>query len=413
MNEVVSQLDALDDALSTRPERDKRQRECRERLQDHHKKLRQSTEAKIAKGDAWIKQCQPLVKLDWSFNNYDTVIACAKEINETISARGSSSTPASDNERSSSKRKHTEEPEGSAPKAARSSAAASVPRNPSVRAGASEHQPPSVGNRPGEVEGADLITPRPPSAANPQPSRSALPGGSPDDAIEELSGSRSHEEEVSNSPAREPVDLRTYLHLPAHGAPGRHMSLLISSLPQFPLSFINWCGDQLLRSRLPNFEAVEPLTEAFILFFQNTLPDHDWENEPDVPFLPFSVEDFERPWAEGRNWPNVRRLLKIVEGNDVCHTYFMRHISYEGVIITAANRHSANYIRLVQRKGGPEYDWEQEDDQIRIRAPPLRETLAIPLQGLPPAGRWSVSDLIYLFPCLSLTKPLTVRKRDR
>jgi hypothetical protein len=368
MNEVLSQLDALGDALSTRPEGDSRQRKFRDHLQVHHEKLRESAEAEMAKRDAWIKRCQPLVDVKWTFNGFNTAIACAKEIHEIIPVRGPSSTPPSGNARSSSKRKHTEEGEGPAPKAVRSSAAASVPRYPSVRAGASEHQSPSVGNRPTEVEGVDLIAPRTPSAAHSQLSRSAQPGGSRDNAIEVLSRSRSHGEERPVILAREPVDPRIYLRLPAHGEPGKYASLLIRHPLKFPLSFINWCRGQLLRSRLPTFEAVESLTGAFILFRQQTLADHDWENEPDVPFLPFSVEDFQRPWGEGRNWPKARRLLKIVEGNDVCHNYFMRHIPYEGVIITDANRDSANYIRLIQSKGGPQYDWEQEAEQFPIGA---------------------------------------------
>jgi hypothetical protein len=120
MNEVFSQLGALDDALETRPEEGLRQH-----LQDHHEKLRQVAEAETAKGDAWIEQCQPFVgKSDWSFNDFNTVIACAQEIHEIISARGPSPTPASDNKRSSSKRKHTEEVEGPAPKAPRSATSA-------------------------------------------------------------------------------------------------------------------------------------------------------------------------------------------------------------------------------------------------------------------------------------------------
>jgi hypothetical protein len=424
MNEVFSQLEALDDALKTRAEGGLRQD-----LQDHHEKLRQSAEAEMAQGDAWIAQCQPFIgKVEWSFNDINTVIACAEEIQELIPTRGSSSKPASDNKITSSKRKNTEEAEGPVPKAVRSSAAASDSRNRSVRADTSNHDIPSVGNRPIKVDGTDLKSRRTPPATDPQPSRSALPGGSLDDPIE-LSGDKSHKENLPDGPAkepvapagepvapakepvapsrepvaparepvappREPVDPRTYLYLPAHGEPGRHANMLISGLPDLPLPFVNWCRGQLWRSRLPTLEAVEPLTEAFFLFYKATLTDHDWENEPGVPFLPFSVEHFKQPWGEGRNWPNVRRLLKIVEGNDVCHTYFMRHISYEGVMIDDANKYSADYIRLIQSEGGPEYDWEQEADQSPICAPPLRETLAIPLQGLPPADRWSVSDPI-------------------
>jgi hypothetical protein len=411
MNEVSSQLDALDDALSTRPKGDSRQRKFRQRLQDHHEKLRESADAEMAKCDAWIKNCQPLVDVEWSFNNYNTVIACAKEIHETIPARESSPTPASDNERSSSKRKHTEEAEGSASKAVRSSAAASVPRNRSVRASASDHDSPSVGNRPIKFEGAELKWRRTPSAAYPQPSRSARPGGSPDDPIE-LSGDKSHEEGLPVAPAkepvapsrgpiapsREPVAPREYLPLPANGVRGEYATTLIRHLPQCPLSFINWCRGQLLRSHSPTYEHVEPLMKALVLFHQQTLPDHDWENEPNVPFLPFSSDDFNRPWGAGRNWPNVRRLLKMVEGNDVCRTYFMRHISHRGVTIDTANKDSADYIRLIQRRGGPEHDWEQEPDQSPIGAPSLQETAAIPLEGLRPVGRWSVSDPIRVSP---------------
>lgn len=175
-------------------------------------------------------------------------------------------------------------------------------------------------------------------------------------------------------------------------------------------AFIQFCRRELDRYDYPNVEELGRMARALALLNQNTLPDHDWENEP--PGMPNviledglrrmlgEVEDFKLLWEDmngiRRPWPNVRRLFAMaLDESADCQRYFNRHIyAGPGMIRFDANAKAAELITLLQQRriGRPGHDWEQENDQW-INVPHEEKTKQIHLADIEGGGIWTVGIL--------------------
>lgn len=246
-----------------------------------------------------------------------------------------------------------------------------------------------------EAGGANSKATRLSKDANVEPVKSAQPGAEPSLRQEQHSGLDTGDASPNQAPRNGSTEQAVITHedlpLPSTGVAGPATAWLIENPAQFTPSFISWCRRQILDRGYRTLNEVEPLAEAFLNFRKVTWDEHDWENEGDVPYLPFPPDGFQVLFPDGREWPNVRRLKAMTQGasEDLRH-YVRRQLYTNGAIFTHANLFAGQVIELMQRRG-PQHDWDMEDD-LDVWKAPLAETSTIPLERLP--GRWNVSVIL-------------------
>ena len=129
------------------------------------------------------------------------------------------------------------------------------------------------------------------------------------------------------------------------------------------------------------------------LFNDRTLTGHDWENEPDVPYLPFTTDDFDAGCRDQILWGNLRRLCAMREiAPTPFQEYYDRNVLQDGWYVENAGSVARKILQLALGKG-LSHDWENERD-IVINIPSVETTKVIRLEDLNENGRWNVSALM-------------------
>lgn len=146
-------------------------------------------------------------------------------------------------------------------------------------------------------------------------------------------------------------------------------------------------------------QELESTAESLFHILRNTLPDHDWDNEEPLPFVPLRAADFQQIWwhiddttqlRTVRPWPNVRRLYAMLAGITVNNrAYFDRQLRNLQGWIPEANARAGQLILEVQRKG-TRHNWIEDNDLWRM-PPHEDETRDIGLENVQGAGTWVVS----------------------
>jgi len=407
---VLSRLYAVESALATMP-----QEGLHSLLETYQKGLREQIEAVDEKIEFWIDDLRVIPNGDlWTFENFERVQDAAKGIKSDLSIAGLSSLSPAESSSSSSKRKRegdAGEPSPRAPRVirsgnARSGAAPSHQRSSEPRA-TSQNQGQVAGDNHVEQAGAAPGS-RPLVQQAPRDGTSTSGGASKNQvhASQASSGSSN----VSNTAHAAPPQP---LPLPTIGVAGEWTELLrrnnaeadASSLP-----FLSWCRRQLITANYRTLEECEPLVHAFYMVFEQTLGDHDWQNELDIPSLPFTPADFQN----GRMLPNVRRLLHMIrnapglELND----YVIRNVSKDGHYFVLADFYARQLIGMVLEKGLA-HDWETERDFVRSKPPLPNTTNKLPLESI--NGHWNVSLYISILSYLPwrFTKSRAAYRRCR
>lgn len=186
---------------------------------------------------------------------------------------------------------------------------------------------------------------------------------------------------------------------------GDFSTQLFALQDQFGATYKEWCRRQLTYP-YPDAGVLEAHEKAMTFVRRYARDDHDWNYEPDVPLIEKNggyfwiseLADYQRPWLEmnagrtqPRDWPNVRRLLRLInrEGDD-CQQYFRRHLYdiMDRKLPLDANVKADELIGLLQRRGQG-HDWELEDDRC-TNLPHEDDTKGIPLAGLNAPGVWIV-----------------------
>lgn len=201
------------------------------------------------------------------------------------------------------------------------------------------------------------------------------------------------EQTADNEPVDGPHAAPQALPFPSSGVARPCTAWFRAHTENLPPPLVSWCRRQLIQHDFRTLEDCEPLAEAFIIFYKGTLPDHDWANEADVPYLPFTPKDLSRGYDGQILWGNLRRLHAMTQGAPALREYLDRNVTKDGLYIENADRIAYEIIKLVQAKG-LSHDWDTQAD-IVINHPSVETTKKYPLQDL--AGHWNVSILILLW----------------
>ena len=368
------EMDGVDGALVERPEGGL-QSGLQSTLQAYQQRLRESIEAPKERMQYWAEDNDTFGDdADWTPDFIQTFKEYAKAIERDLSPAEPSSNPVAGDSRSSSKRKRQGEDDAEpSSKALRNSKNANASRSGGAKGGAERSSRPYATDQQHE-QGRDE---EPLDQAVAAPETSILSQDGTNDEQSNPDGA------IANPPAPLPF--------PAIGVAGHYASILRDEPPVFEPTFMEWCRRQLINANYGTLEECEPLAEALNLFFQRTLEDHDWENEPYVPFLPLTSDDF----RTGRVMPNGRRLFAMTQNAPAqLQEFCIRNLSTNDLYFTNADRTARRIIRLI-REHGLYHDWETVDDLV-LNKQLLEVTHKIPLEGL--NGHWNVSTHMRVVP---------------
>lgn len=154
-----------------------------------------------------------------------------------------------------------------------------------------------------------------------------------------------------------------------------------------------WLHRQLQRAKCQTMDELEPLAELLVRFHKRVHPDHDWDNEQDVPVNPIEADYLDR------HRPNVDRMFRMVHvpGAVDCQSYVVRHLyALNGKMHANADEIAYELIPLVYKKGLV-HDWAAEEYMYKLTQPTATEATRIPLHGLPPPyaqGEWSYLTIV-------------------
>lgn len=392
-HKVLSRLAAVEKALATMPKEG-----FHSLLEAYHRKLREQIDAADERTEFWIEDLREIPHgVLWTPENFSKVQDVATGIKGELPTAGVSSRLPAGSSSSSSKRKRQGDTEDSISKVPRGFSNADVAQSGSARGGAAPSQQRSSKRATSRAQ-EQAVGAQPSFQEVPQDRESELdtPSADPTHTPPSPSGALNNtqpEHAARDAPTEEPhVPTQTF-PLPTTGTAGRATAFLRDYPQAFPPQIVPWCRRQLVQGDFRNLEDCEELAEALFLFNDRTLTGHDWENEPDVPYLPFTTDDFDAGCRDQILWGNLRRLCAMREiAPSPFQEYYDRNVLQDGWYVENAGSIARKILQLVLGKG-LSHDWENERD-IVINIPSVETTKVIRLEDLNENGRWNVSALM-------------------
>lgn len=247
--DVLSNLEALDSALKTSSSG-----VLVQQLQGYHQELLSTLQAELSNDQEWRRMWEECSVKDWIRSTVETLMRLAHAIRDTPPSRLPASNEGSQASPNETRGHEDEDVESEASHADKDSAA---PPTKSALAGANQSQQP------------DAIFP-----------------DEQQEQQEDNEQDRVTDREGQHRDDSEPPGL------PAPGNRGQHATELVRVWKNESFKFKSWCRRQLLQDPNRTVEDTEALAGAFMVFWTAVAYDHDWENEEDVPRLPFSQHDF-------------------------------------------------------------------------------------------------------------------------
>ena len=374
--DISSHLDALDQVLQTRPTG-----RFERYLQDHQQELRKIYDTELRRDRDWLTLCRPFADAKGTSNEVKLFKDFAQDIKNSLELPH----PPSGRDKSPQKRKRQSEHDDAEPDARGATGPAAALRSKSARPGASHFGPPEAAAGDEQVEDREQDEEDYEQIDQAQPPQHNLGGLPPPTIGNNDVGGIHRQPQIGGhdaAPRSEP------LPIPETGNIGPHTEALRVQQDTLPPNFKSWCRHQLMNARDRSPEAVETLVTVFWIIYEKVLPDHDWENEDDVPQV--GAVAFQHRWPAERPWPNIRRLLRMTRGGpEACRVFVDRHFDDARTTREDADQHALTILRWIHY-GGLHQDWDRRDDQF-ITKKEADQTKSILLEGLNRDGHWQVS----------------------
>lgn len=393
--DVSSYLAALDGALKSNPDG-----ALVQHLRGHQQELQSTLEAAVSNAQEWREMWTACSADEWTRETFGTLRMLAEAIRDALESRPPSS---NDSAQASPKGTSGHVNDDLESKASDASKGDAVSPAKSVQPGADRPQHVNTGsNDQAKSGGRDTQLQAGEQRPNIETSNGQVKSGdqnapsqSEDDQTNiGLSNERSpsSNQDVHFQPEdQQPAADFERLPLPTTGNLGRWTLWLEQRQKESSPSFVSWCRRQLESAEDRSPEAVEILATAFAAFYYHVLRDHDWENEGNVPFLPFGSDQFKIGWPAERPLPNYRRLLRMTEtGSEACKYYVDRHMYDGNDVREDANGYVKGIIEYIQQNG-VQLDWDAIPD-IAVLKTSTKYTAALEFEGLlNRVGHWNVS----------------------